>query len=766
MNVKPRIRAWLLLLLCCSASLSAQTLPQEADLRLLVDVSGSMQTTDPNKLREPALELLVRLMPEGVRAGIWAFGTEVEALVPHRPVDASWQSQARVAIAGLESRALFTHIGAALESASYDRTEPAPDRNAHIILLTDGMVDVSPDAAVNAREQERVVRELVPELSAAGYRIHTIGLSDRADNALLQEIARAADGLFIEARSPDQLMDSLLGVFQQSVPTNALPIEDGRFLVDESVREFTALIMRPEGASDVQLVSPDGHQYGKEIDGKEGVQPGLNWHHTADYDLITQTKPQSGYWSLRGDLAQSSRVSVISNMQLQVKPLTTNPLAGQEQHLEFWLQNERGPITDPDLLSLLDVKVRLEGPGERFPMDLRWTGDQVPGDGRYQMALPSLNQPGDYRLTLELDGKTFQRRFSHRMKLGSLFSVDLEQSELDDEHHYRVEVKARQPLDAAATSLVAHLQDSSGFSRVQPLSQVGEGLWRVDLIPERQARYRVGLRARGRTRNGVDFEQQLPSLYFTHPPEGIEVNDPLDEALNESQQALKAEREALEKSKQGESAPQPESDVVLGAEPETRPEPKATPEIQPKPDSAWRSVFLYGGVVLLNLAFLALAYWGYRKISGSGSEQSAEEPDDEPNDNQPSTPPPMQEIEPEPDESSETELELELEDDDPASQAPTPATDTETEDNTPEQDQDEDLDRLDLSEDEDSLFSLEDDQDAGEEPDTEKDSDQEQDSDQAQTDEQSAQDESTKNKSPEDQSSDEGGEPKTRPHRE
>ena len=756
MNAKPRIRVWLWLLwLCCPVPLAAQTLPQDADLRLLVDVSGSMQTTDPSKLREPALELLVRLMPEGVRAGIWAFGTEVEALVPHRSVDARWQNQARGAIAGLESRALFTHIGAALEGASYDRTEPDPDRDAHIILFTDGMVDVSPDAAVNAREQERVVRELVPELSAAGYRIHTIGLSDRADNALLQEIARAADGLFIEARNPDQLMESLLGVFQQSVPTNALPIEDGRFLVDESVREFTALILRPDGAPDVQLVNPFGDKYGR-----ESAKSGLSWHHTADYDLITQTEPQPGYWSLQGDLTQSSRVSVISNMQLQVAPLTANPLAGQEQTLEFWLENEQGPITDPDLLSLLAIKVRLEGPGERFPRELRWRGDQVPSDGRYRMRLPSLNQPGDYRLTLELDGKTFQRRFSHRMKLGSLFSVDLEQREVDGEPRYRVEVKVGQPLDAGATSLVAHLQDSSGFSRVQPLSQVGEGHWQVDLTPERQARYRVGLRARGRTRDGVDFEQQLPSLYFTHPPEGVGVSDPLDEALSKSEQALEAEREALEKTQQGESAPQSESEVVLGAEPETRPEPKKAPEFPSKPDSVWRPVFLYGGVVLLNLLFLALAYWGYRKIIGPGSERSTEEPNDEQSDPQPSAPPPMQKIEPESDEDTGAELELELEDDEFEAEAPIPATDTEDEtgDENKAQEEAEDLDRLDLSEDEDSLFSLEDDQDTGNEPETE------QDSSPARTDEQDTRD--TRNKSPEDQSFDDGSDPKNTPPKE
>ena len=706
MNAKPKIRARLwLLLLCSPVFLSAQTLPQEADLRLLVDVSGSMQSTDPNKLREPALELLVRLLPEGVRAGIWAFGTEVEALVPHQPVDLAWQKQARTAIAGLESRALFTHIGAALESASYDRAESDPDRDVHIILLTDGMVDVSPDAAVNAREQERVVRQLVPELAAAGYRIHTIGLSDRADSTLLQNIAQAADGLFIEARSPDQLMDSLLGIFQQSVPTNVLPIENGRFLVDESVREFTALIMRPEGEADVQLVSPAGKNYGK-----DSAELGLSWHHTADYDLITQADPQSGYWSLQGSLTQSSRVSVISNMQLQVEPLITNPLAGQEQTLEFWLQNEQGLITDSEFLSLLAVKVRLVGPGERFPIDLRWRGDRPPSDGRYQMVLPALDQPGDYRLTLELDGKTFQRRFSHRMRVGSLFSVRLEQHEVDGASHYRVQVTAQQPLNSQATSLVAHLQDSLGFSRVQPLAQTGDRRWAVDLTPERKARYRVSLRARGSTQAGVDFEQQLPSLYFIHPPEGAQVSDPLDEALRQSAQALEAEREALDGVKRGAQVPPPEAEVTLGVEPETGPAPHAAPLTEPEQDSAWRAVLLYGGVAFLHLAFLALAYWGYRKVMGPGAKSSASLSDESGEDpegyegSQPSAPPPMQEIE----SDSDGELELELEDDETETDTPKPGPG----DPNREQEQDEELDRLDLSEDEDRLFSLEEDQDS------------------------------------------------------
>ena len=44
------------------------------DVRLLIDISGSMKQSDPENLRAPALDLIVRLLPEGSRAGVWIFG--------------------------------------------------------------------------------------------------------------------------------------------------------------------------------------------------------------------------------------------------------------------------------------------------------------------------------------------------------------------------------------------------------------------------------------------------------------------------------------------------------------------------------------------------------------------------------------------------------------------------------------------------------------------------------------------------------------------
>ena len=46
----------------------ALSLPGNADVRIVVDISGSMKETDPQNLRRPAVRLLARTLPEGASA--------------------------------------------------------------------------------------------------------------------------------------------------------------------------------------------------------------------------------------------------------------------------------------------------------------------------------------------------------------------------------------------------------------------------------------------------------------------------------------------------------------------------------------------------------------------------------------------------------------------------------------------------------------------------------------------------------------------------
>ena len=60
-------------------------------MRLLIDVSGSMQANDPENLRVPAVRLVAEVMPRGATSGMWTFNERGEPLVPTAIVDDEWK---------------------------------------------------------------------------------------------------------------------------------------------------------------------------------------------------------------------------------------------------------------------------------------------------------------------------------------------------------------------------------------------------------------------------------------------------------------------------------------------------------------------------------------------------------------------------------------------------------------------------------------------------------------------------------------------------
>jgi hypothetical protein len=87
-----------------------------ADVRVLVDVSGSMKKADPKTVRGPATALLAALLPDQSQGGIWLFGSDVRELVPYGPVDARWDALGQPIEASIGSTDRFTHMESALRT--------------------------------------------------------------------------------------------------------------------------------------------------------------------------------------------------------------------------------------------------------------------------------------------------------------------------------------------------------------------------------------------------------------------------------------------------------------------------------------------------------------------------------------------------------------------------------------------------------------------------------------------------------------------------
>lgn len=385
------------------------TLPERPDVRIIVDISGSMKETDPNDLRQPAVRLLARVLPEGSTAGVWTFGQYVNMLVPHREVSDSWREMAVNRSQEINSVALRTNLGKAIEVASDDYVTGGSLHNTHFILLTDGQVDISDSAKANQAEEERILGPLLDGLVARGVTFHAVGLSDQADSAFLKTLAEKSKGSFRVVETADALNLAFLDALNTAAPQDQIPIEGNGFTVDSGVKEFTALIFRDKGkagesnkAAGVKLVGPNGQTLDKSTQVDK-----VRWASEAAYDLVTVSDPQSGNWQVKGELGEGSRVTVVSDLKMVVSPIpaTFTPESPIDVRIAFFEENEK--MTHSDFLDVITVKLSLMTESGR-------SGSKALSakDGVYTDTVSKLPAEGSYKINIVADGKTFARKFT------------------------------------------------------------------------------------------------------------------------------------------------------------------------------------------------------------------------------------------------------------------------------------------------------------------------------------------------------------------
>lgn len=386
------------------------TLPERADVRIVVDISGSMKQTDPNNLRQPAVRLLARVLPEGSTAGIWTFGQYVNMLVPHGEVTESWREKAIDLSQKINSVALRTNLGKAIEVASDDYVTGGSLENTHFILLTDGKVDISDNADVNQAEENRILGKVLSNLVARGATFHLVALSDLADAGFLKTLAGESQGSYRMADTAESLNLAFLDALNNAAPQEQIPIEGNVFTVDGGVKEFTALVFRGETkageTANLELVRPDGKTLA------QSAQPdNVRWASEAAYDLVTITGPQAGEWRVKGELGEGSRVTVVSDLRMVVSPLpatftTESPV---EVRVAFFEKSEK--MTNPEFLDVISVQLSLTSEDGRSGSK-SLSADQPPADGEYTDTINKLPAEGLYRIDIVADGKTFARKYS------------------------------------------------------------------------------------------------------------------------------------------------------------------------------------------------------------------------------------------------------------------------------------------------------------------------------------------------------------------
>ncbi len=390
------------------------------ELQILIDVSGSMKHNDPKNLRIPALKLLVNLLPDGTKVGIWLFAEKTRVLVKTGIVNKKWKKKALSRIKKIHSSGLFTNIEDAIQQSSKAWFNKPESQARHLILLTDGMVDVSEDIMESAESRERILVEQMTELQQVGIKVHTIALSENADTQLLEKLAFDTGGWNETVLYADQLQKVFFKIFKQAVPKDTVPIQGNSFKVDSSIDEFSVLIFKKKGAQVTRLITPDSTEIGVDHQIEN-----VSWLSDKNYDLVTIKNPMTGKWIIDADMDPDNQVMIVTDLKFKVEDIP-NHISDQESlDLSAYFSDKHELISREEFLSLIEISIELiNETGEKKEWKMQSVTEKP---GLFQKIVePGLGK-GKHTIKIKADGKTFQREYIQSIEVAeSLIRVDVE----------------------------------------------------------------------------------------------------------------------------------------------------------------------------------------------------------------------------------------------------------------------------------------------------------------------------------------------------
>ncbi len=603
------VTASLMLWLIVSPNASAETqqTTPTPDLRIVIDVSGSMQRTDPENLRVPALRLLTAQLPAESYAGVWIFGKYVNMLVKHGRVNSAWKEAAAASAAKIQSNAMWTNIGDALKRAAWDAGKPSENADRHILLLTDGRVDIAKDPEINQAEQRKILTRLLPRLISGGIKVHTLALSQEADTSFLQQLSLATGGYHGVVATASELMPFFLKVLDRAAPSEQVPLgSDNRFEIDPGINEFTVLVFREPNADPLLLETPDGK--GISLDSAGGGS--VNWYQDDRYDLVTVSAPMAGTWQIHGPSDSDNRVTIVTDLKLKAGQLPPSLFGDYEDTLEISLIEDGVRITNPDFLSLVELKASLSS-----AQGTRELVVAPPLDGTYKLSISGLQEAGDYDLKIEALGKTFKRMLTRSTTLRDPLRIDIRPGD-NGGAVIAVEL-ADGNIDYESVRVVGKV-DLGTRARLMVASRAPSGLWSLPLKIQ-QGEIKVSLTIRGEYLTGHSFTI-TPQPLAIKLPVGDQTSVGLDlkgEPITRQEPIVPAIASA-----------QVAQDTALD-EPSPKPSSQAsdTPEITSSPMLKVPAWLLWGGVGLLNLLLLAGMWAALKPPQREGGASDGVEPE-------------------------------------------------------------------------------------------------------------------------------------------
>ncbi len=352
------------------------------DVVFVLDSSGSMLESDPNRVAADAFSLFTDLCDDTCGVGYTIYSHIIKESEKITTLDEKHLAELKAKIAGMNRNPqgdtdIALGLDKALQLHELNKTEDDGRKKA-VILLSDGNTHLI-DGSKSDAQLEKEMNEVLQKLSDEEIPVYAIGLNydGTLDKKETNKIAEKTNGKAFEAKTSSELPAIVADIFADiyDIKGEGKEIKDGNvevYIKDKSV-SYVNLVIRSRLSFD-QLNPVLMNPRRETIDIKNNENFVVTT--TDSYILIKMLSPVSGRWKLHLDNAtnENCTVSQLDFYSMYVKQsitdLNNTLVVGQSTRIVASLNNESGLVTDKSLTENVSMSTTITGNGTTKTIDL------------------------------------------------------------------------------------------------------------------------------------------------------------------------------------------------------------------------------------------------------------------------------------------------------------------------------------------------------------------------------------------------------------
>ncbi len=377
---------------CVSVSAVESDIPEGngnmyLDVVFVLDSSGSMLESDPNRVAADAFSLFVDLCDDTCGVGYTIYSHIIKESEKITTLDDKHLSELRNKISGMNRNPqgdtdIALGLNKALELHKLNEQESGDsDRKKAVILLSDGNTHLI-DGSKSDKQLEKEMNDVLGSLSEMEIPVYAIGLNydGTLDKKETQKIASGTNGKAYEAKASEELPAIIADIFADvyEIKGDKKEIKDDGsvevYIKDKSV-SYVNLVIRSKLSLDqlnLKLLTPRR----EEVD-ISGNDENFVVTSTGSYILIKMVSPVSGRWKLVLDEAANNENCIVTQLDFysmyvkqNITDLDNTLIVGESTGISASLYNESGIVRDKTLTENVKMITTVSGNGETKTIEL------------------------------------------------------------------------------------------------------------------------------------------------------------------------------------------------------------------------------------------------------------------------------------------------------------------------------------------------------------------------------------------------------------